>query len=146
MSEQQYHNAFFSLADLPQVAQALLEAAGSTKVWLLEAPMGTGKTTLIKALGETLGVEENMSSPTFGFVNEYRDARDRPIFHLDCYRLQDEEEALDIGIEEYFDSGNYCWIEWPSKIEGLWPEHFFYVELELAEGDARSIQASVVNI
>lgn len=134
-----------SLASLPDIAHALLEFAGEHRVWLFNAPMGTGKTTLIKALGSALGVTENMSSPTFGLVNEYRDKNNTPVFHFDCYRLEDEEEAFDIGIEEYFESGNYCWVEWPSKIEGLWPDCFLYVELALTENNARSITASVVN-
>ncbi len=86
--------------------------------------MGAGKTTLIKQLIKQLGVTDNVSSPTFSLVNEYQNNKGKSIFHFDFYRIKDEVEALDIGIEEYFDTDAYCFIEWSEMIAGLLPpEH-----------------------
>jgi tRNA threonylcarbamoyladenosine biosynthesis protein TsaE len=86
---------------------------------------------LIKSLCQALGVTSNVQSPTFALVNEYEGAKQRIIYHFDFYRIKDELEALDIGIEEYFDQGDYCFVEWPGKIESLWPEHYLLLELHL---------------
>jgi tRNA threonylcarbamoyladenosine biosynthesis protein TsaE len=129
----------YTLPELPLVASRLLQEAGDRRVWLFEAPMGAGKTTLIKALAAALGVQGPVSSPTFGLVHEYEAGNGAPIYHFDCYRLRDEEEALGIGVGEYFDSGHYCWVEWPSKIEGLWPAEVFYLEIAILGEDLREI-------
>ena len=134
----------YTLNKLNEIAQQLIEAAGKERIWLFDAQMGAGKTTLIKALAQQLGVEDTVSSPTFGIVNEYLDEEGQEVYHFDCYRLKDEEEALDIGIEEYFDSGAYCWIEWPSQIEGLWPETYFSVEIEILSEEKRKISYKIV--
>src|SRR5688500_13654390 len=83
--------------------------------------MGSGKTTFIKVIGAALGVTDHMSSPTFSIVNEYLAKDDRKVYHFDFYRIKNEAEAYDIGTEEYFYSGNYCFIEWPEKIPSLIP-------------------------
>ena len=101
---------------LGRVALELLSAAGDINVWLFFGEMGSGKTTLIKAVGKALGVTEGMSSPTFSIVNEYEAGDGRKIYHFDLYRLKDEKEVFDIGAEEYFYSDAYCFIEWPEKI------------------------------
>lgn len=92
--------------------------------------MGAGKTTLIKALAGKYGVLDQVSSPTFGIVNQYEDKEENVFYHFDFYRLDDPTEALDIGIEEYFYSGNYCWLEWAEKIEAFLPENFFLIKIE----------------
>lgn len=109
------------LTDLKQVAQSWLAAAGDTKVWLFYGEMGAGKTTLIKAICRELGVEEVMASPTFAIVNEYPGAGGSRVFHFDFYRIGSETEAYDIGTEDYFYSGDYCFVEWPEKIPSLIP-------------------------
>jgi tRNA threonylcarbamoyladenosine biosynthesis protein TsaE len=124
-----------SLEDLPAAASVLLEEAAAASVILFEGPMGAGKTTLIKELCRQLGVEENVSSPTFALVNEYEGRERKLIYHFDFYRINDEREALDIGAPEYFESGNLCLIEWPSLIPNLLPEHYLLVELEVGEDD-----------
>jgi tRNA threonylcarbamoyladenosine biosynthesis protein TsaE len=106
--------------DLPKVAQKLLFNIKS-KVWLLCGPMGSGKTTLIKTLVKILGVTDMTSSPTFSLVNEYISHKGDILYHFDFYRIKKEEEALDMGIDDYFYSGNYCFVEWPDKIENLVP-------------------------
>jgi tRNA threonylcarbamoyladenosine biosynthesis protein TsaE len=127
-----------SISDIPP---AMLDFAGDQKVFLFYGDMGAGKTTLIKAICEYLGVTEPATSPTFSIVNEYR-GRDSKLFHFDFYRLKNETEALDLGYEEYFDSGNYCFIEWPEKIAGLLPEHFIKVEIRVQTHNSRDITLS----
>ena len=95
--------------------------------------MGAGKTTLIKAICEELGVKENISSPTFSIVNEYHSAPGRKIYHFDFYRIKDLSEAYDMGYEEYFYSGACCFIEWPEKIDGLLPEEALKLEISVVE-------------
>ena len=108
-----------NLSDLTSVAQEITKQTLDKKIVLLNGEMGVGKTTLVKEIAKLLGVEENVSSPTFSIVNEYHG--NEVIFHFDFYRLEEEEEAYDFGVEEYFDSGNLCLIEWPEKISNLLP-------------------------
>jgi tRNA threonylcarbamoyladenosine biosynthesis protein TsaE len=103
--------------------------------------MGAGKTTFIKAICKFLGVDENISSPTFSIVNEYRTSNNQKIFHFDFYRLKSEHEALDIGCEEYFYSGHYCFVEWPEKIIYLLPEDSVHVSIK-TENSSRLISYS----
>src|ERR1035437_1284140 len=98
---------------LPHVASDIIEAIKNTKVVLFYGEMGSGKTTLIKEICKQLGVKGSISSPTYGLVNEYHTKDNDTIYHLDLYRIKNIEECLDMGIEEYIDSGNYCFIEWP---------------------------------
>lgn len=120
------------LSQLPQIATQLLELAAKKKIFLFEAPMGAGKTTIIKALCKELGVKEPITSPTFSIVNEYT-GNNGPIYHFDFYRLKDEQEAYDLGYEEYFYSGNYCFVEWPQKINSLLPDDAFLIQIELVD-------------
>lgn len=98
-----------------------------------------GKTTLIKELCKQLGVVENVSSPTFSIVNEY-EAKEEKIYHFDFYRLKDEQEAFDLGYEEYFYSGNYCFVEWPEKIENLLPENAVSISITGNSEGERTIE------
>lgn len=106
---------------LPEAAAEFLKAAEGASVIAFDAPMGAGKTTFISALCRAMGVEDDVSSPTFSIVNEYVGDDDRLIYHFDCYRLENLEEALDMGAEDYLESGNLCLIEWPDVIEPLLP-------------------------
>jgi tRNA threonylcarbamoyladenosine biosynthesis protein TsaE len=114
--------------ELNGVAEYLVEAAGKLKVWMLFGEMGVGKTTLIKAITKQLGVKEVVQSPTFSIVNEYSGGKIK-IFHFDFYRIKNEEEAFDIGVDEYFDSGQFCFVEWPEKIPSLVPCQFFEIRI-----------------
>lgn len=109
----------YTLKDLPETASKIIEQA-SCKTLLFYGEMGVGKTTLIKELVKQLGSKDVVSSPTFSLVNEY-DSENGPLFHFDFYRIEDEMEALDIGIEEYFDRDNWVFIEWPEKIKTFLP-------------------------
>lgn len=110
----------FSLDQIDQVAQQVL-AQNLKNIILFHGTMGTGKTTFIKAIARHLGVKDMTSSPTFSLVNEYSTNDDKTLYHFDLYRLNSEEEAYDMGIDEYFYSGSLCLIEWPEKTPNLIP-------------------------
>lgn len=127
------------LRELPTFAHTLLAAAGPHRVWLFKGDLGSGKTTLIKQICAALGVTSPTSSPTFSIINVYPRAAGGSVYHVDCYRLKHAGEALDIGLEEYLSSGNYCLVEWPEKIEPLLPDQAFVVELRKQEPEIRQI-------
>ena len=129
------------LHELDAVADQLLEAGKAQPVWLLDGPMGAGKTTLVKALCRRLGVVNTVQSPTFSIVNEYITSEGKPIYHFDCYRLRNEAEALDIGLEEYLDSGDFCLVEWPERISSLLPAESWTIQIRL-EGETRIIETN----
>jgi tRNA threonylcarbamoyladenosine biosynthesis protein TsaE len=128
----------FTIQELPQVAALILKSA-STKNLLFYGEMGVGKTTLIKQLAKELNVKDSIGSPSFSIVNEYK-AENDIIYHFDFYRIEDKIEALDIGIEEYFYSGNWNFIEWPEKIDGLLPENADKVYLTNNNNGSRTIK------
>ena len=124
-----------SLEELPKAAKALLKWIGGGHVVALYGAMGVGKTTLIKALCAALCVEDQVSSPTFTLINEYRTTLGRMIYHFDFYRIKKIEEAFDLGCEEYFDAPGLCLIEWPELIELLLPDDTLRVKIsELPDG------------
>lgn len=119
----------YELSDIALVASELIKSADNERIWVFQGSMGAGKTTLIKALARKFGIVDQVSSPTFGIVNQYENIDKNVFYHFDFYRIDDPTEALDIGIEEYFYSGNYCWIEWAEKIEAFLPENFFLIKI-----------------
>lgn len=119
----------YSLDQIQDVARQIIAEAGEEKIWVFQGQMGAGKTTMIKALAKEMGVKDQVSSPTFGIVNEYETAAASKIFHFDFYRLDDPTEALDIGIEEYFYGGEFCWIEWAEKIAQFLPDEFLLIRI-----------------
>jgi tRNA threonylcarbamoyladenosine biosynthesis protein TsaE len=123
------------LSELPAAAKELLKSFDGEKVVAFQGPMGAGKTTLIKALCEELGVKDTISSPTFSIVNEYRTAKGEKIYHFDFYRIKSVDEAYDMGYEEYFYSKAYCFIEWPEKIGELMPLNYEKVTIEVRGTD-----------
>lgn len=128
------------LGDLPEVAERIIDFGQNVTVWLFIGEMGAGKTTLIKTLCEKLQVLDQVSSPTFSIVNEYLTAKDDTVYHFDFYRLEDAEEAVAIGAEDYFFSGNLCLIEWPQIIANLLPDEYMLVQIEALEDGVRSIK------
>lgn len=126
--------------ELPTAAYSLLKFAENEKIFLFQGEMGAGKTTLIKSLCLQLGMIDNVSSPTYSIVNEYVFPEGK-IYHFDFFRIKNETEAFDIGFEEYLMSGEYCFIEWPQMIAGLWPEHFIEIKIVEVENGIRKISA-----
>lgn len=128
-------------ADLPECARRLIDFAGDIRVWLFYGAMGIGKTTFINSICKVLGISDTTSSPTFALVNEYG-GNGRTVYHFDLYRIRDQQEALDFGIEEYFGSGNYCLIEWPEKIPDLLPEQALAIHMNELDQGAREVTAN----
>jgi len=128
----------FSLDQLEEVAKQILEQ-NPNKVILFHGEMGVGKTTLIKVLAKTLGVNDVTSSPTFSLVNEYQTANNQKVYHFDFYRIKNEIEALDMGADEYLYSGNWCFIEWAEKVENLIPESHSVISISLLADGKRSL-------
>lgn len=140
-SEEQFRQVTES--DLAGVVNAIVTRLEKVPVWIFHGDLGAGKTTLIKAIGTVIGVDDAMSSPTFAIVNEYHSRQFGRVYHFDCYRLKSEIEALDIGFEEYFGSGYPCFIEWPEKIPSLLPEARGEVTLTFEDQTRRTIVISV---
>jgi len=129
----------YTLSEIPAVAEQII-ASSKYKILLFYGEMGTGKTTLIKEISKQLGVEEVVSSPTFSLVNEYIPRKGESIYHFDFYRMENEEEAYDIGVEEYFYSKNWCFVEWPMQIKNLLPLESVAIYLTLNSDHTRTIQ------
>ena len=125
--------------EIQKVANSILKEFAS-KFFAFYAPMGAGKTTLIKALVKELGGVDEVSSPTFGLVNEYADVEGNLIaYHFDFYRLTDEMEALDFGLEDYFKTDAYIFMEWPEKIPSLLPDNLAALKIEILDATTRSL-------
>jgi tRNA threonylcarbamoyladenosine biosynthesis protein TsaE len=127
----------YNLNEIDTIAQQVI-AQNPQKVILFNGLMGVGKTTFIKALSKRLGVENPTSSPTFSLVNEYQ-AKEGLVYHFDVYRLKNEMEALDFGIEDYLYSGNWCFIEWAEKIPNLIPEKHNVITIEILDNGNRKL-------
>lgn len=130
-----------SLEDLPEIARKIVHFSDKETIWAFYGEMGAGKTTLIKEIASCLEMGDHVSSPTFSLVNEYRSPAGEIIYHFDFYRIKNLEEAIDLGTEEYFYSGNLCLIEWPSLILPLLPERYLRIQIT-PNGSHRTIQVS----
>lgn len=130
-------NCTYTLQELPQIAGKVLNQLPSKTV-LFYGDMGVGKTTLIKELAKLLGSQDPVSSPTFSLVNEYALPEDK-LYHFDFYRLEDVEEAYDMGVEEYLDSDHWKFIEWPDKIASIIPEDNVSIELKKNTNGSRTL-------
>lgn len=129
----------FQLNDLPGVVATVWNRYQNHKVWLFEAGMGAGKTTFIHALCEFLQVKDAISSPTFAIVNEYRSPVAGTIYHMDWYRLKNEEEAIQAGIEDYLLSNCLCLVEWPDKAPGILPDNSLPISLQIVDAQSRRL-------
>ena len=127
--------------ELKNVAEKLINCFPGQHIFAFYGKLGAGKTTFIQTLCKILGTEDNVTSPTFALINEYKTANSRSIFHFDFYRIKNIEEAFDLGYEDYLFSGNYCLIEWPELIESLLPENIVRVKIEVMENETRLITA-----
>jgi tRNA threonylcarbamoyladenosine biosynthesis protein TsaE len=131
-------------AELAPVAKYLIELSQQYKVFTFTGDLGAGKTTLIKELCKQLGVQDTVSSPTFGLVNIYHTKSQKDVYHFDCYRLKDISEVYDIGFEEYVDSGNICFIEWPEIVEPLLPPNYIAVTITIRKDSERQFSIKTI--
>ncbi|MBL31065.1 MAG: tRNA (adenosine(37)-N6)-threonylcarbamoyltransferase complex ATPase subunit type 1 TsaE [Flavobacteriaceae bacterium] len=129
----------YSLNEIDSISQKISNKL-ENKVVTFKGPMGSGKTTMIKSICRQLGFDDNVSSPTFSIVNSYENSSNDMIFHLDLYRIEKIEELMDIGIEEYLDSGNWCFIEWPEIIDRLLNFKHTQIELSILNNFKRRIK------
>lgn len=132
------------IGDLPAIAKALLDDLGNSRIVAFDGQMGAGKTTFIQNVLRAMGIEETHGSPTYSLVNEYKSPFYGTVFHFDLYRLNSEEEAYDIGIEEMIYGEAYCFIEWPDKVLHLLPEDTVFVKIRLNEDLNRVISWETV--
>jgi tRNA threonylcarbamoyladenosine biosynthesis protein TsaE len=128
--------------DIRNYMQQIFEFAQGITIWLFVGEMGAGKTTTIKAMCQALEVNDEVNSPTFSIVNEYFSNKIGTIYHFDCYRLKNPEEAHQIGIEDYFYSGYHCFVEWPQKVEELLPDQFLMLNFEKVDETTRLLKVS----
>jgi len=128
-----------TVEELEKIAPEILKTIGSRRVVTFDAAMGAGKTTLIKALCEAIGTDSIVNSPTFAIVNDYETTTGDSVFHFDMYRLKNIVEAIDMGCEDYFYSGSYCFIEWPEIIESLLPDNIAKISISVGKDNVREI-------
>lgn len=132
-------NQIFTLDNIDAVAEEFLRFIRNVKVVAINGNMGAGKTTFIQAVCRQMGVTDHMSSPTYPIIQQYKTANDLTINHIDVYRLKDEEEAVQAGVEDAINSGDYCFIEWAEKIAKILPLHFISIFIEPADHTNRRI-------
>jgi len=123
------------IEELPAVAESLLNFCKYDRIFAFYGEIGAGKTTFIKAICGLLGIKDNVVSPSFAIVNEYKG--EGTVYHMDFYRLKDEQEAIEIGLEEYFGSDAFVFIEWPSKIDRFLPESVVRVDIQVTNGSRK---------
>lgn len=127
------------LSEIESVAHEIISTSKEKKIICFEGNLGAGKTTIIQALCTELGVEGEMSSPTYSIVNEYETKAGDKIYHMDLYRLKTLEEVLDAGIEDYFYEKNYCFIEWPEVAKQILPEKIVQIQVEKISENKRKL-------
>lgn len=132
-----------SVSGLKSIVKSILQDLPDQYVFAIDGKMGVGKTTIIKTFCKELGVKEVVSSPTFALINEYKRNNNLPVFHFDFYRIKKVSEVFDIGYEEYFYSGNYCFIEWPEIVSQLLPNSYVYITIDEEDSGKRIITYSL---
>ena len=133
----------FRLGDIDQAAQAFLPYIGQHRVIAFHGEMGAGKTTFIHALCAAMGVQDTVSSPTFSIINQYQNAEGISIYHMDLYRIRDEAEAIQAGVEDALYSGNICLVEWPEKAAGIFPDNSLTVRLYTTGTESRKLEINL---
>ncbi len=133
----------FSLDTINQTAEQLLKQYKIYSVWAFHGSLGAGKTSIISALGKQLKISDPVSSPTFSIINEYKLPDGKTVFHMDWYRLNNEEEAIQAGVEECILSGAVCWIEWPEQAPGLLPDNCLHLYIEIIDEQTRRIFSKI---
>ena len=134
----------YTLNQTDEIAVQLVKQYGTQPVWVFQAPMGAGKTTLIAAIGKALGIKEAMSSPTFSIMNEY-EVQGKLIYHMDWYRLENEAEARQAGVEAAMEEADMSLVEWPEKAPNLVPANAVMLHIEMLDPNSRRIFCNHVN-
>lgn len=132
-----------TLEKLEQHAAEFIKHAGEKRLFAFHGEMGAGKTSFIAAVCRQLKVQDVVNSPTYAIINEYRTDKNIPVYHMDLYRLNDEAEAINAGLEDYLYSGNYCFVEWPEKAPGIFPPHTLHCYLESRGDNSRKLQINL---
>lgn len=133
------YNFILTLDNIEDIAEAILELYPQESVYLFYGEMGGGKTTLIKALCDQLDVVSDVTSPTFAIINEYWTQQQEPIYHFDFYRIEKDQEVIDLGVHDYIESGHYCFIEWPEKVDHLLKPPYVVVKINQLSPDTREV-------
>ncbi len=133
----------FTLDKIKETAQQFINAVGDYKVFALNGEMGAGKTTFVHAVCEAMGVKDAIASPTFSIINHYSTIKGEVIYHMDLYRLKDEEEAVQAGVEDCLYSGNWCFVEWPQKAPGIFPDNTTQVTISVIDMNTRKLKINL---
>lgn len=130
---------YFDFVEIERTAKKFLKATGGYRVFAFCGDLGAGKTSFITSLCNVLGVTETVTSPTYSIIQEYKAADNKPIFHMDLYRLNSKEEAIDAGVEDCLLSNDICMVEWPEKAPGIFPEDTIYSDIEILSESKRKL-------
>jgi tRNA threonylcarbamoyladenosine biosynthesis protein TsaE len=130
----------FTLDEITDTAKAVLADMANNKVLAFHGEMGAGKTTFIHALCEVMGVQDVVTSPTFSIINQYKTNDDQTIYHMDLYRIKDENEAINAGMEDCLYSGNICLVEWPEKAGGIFPDDTLHITISSVDDNTRKLK------
>ena len=133
----------FTLAKIKETAKKFMDTTANYRVFAVDGEMGVGKTTFVHAVCEVMGVKENIASPTFSIINHYSTTKGEIIYHIDLYRLKDEEEAIQAGVEDCLYSGNYCFVEWPQKAAGIFPDNTIQVSITVIDMNTRKLKINL---
>ncbi len=130
----------FALEQIKEAADKILADTANYKVFAFHGEMGAGKTTLIHALCEAMGVKDVITSPTFSIINQYKTNDGQTVYHMDLYRIKDENEAINAGIEDCLYSGNICFVEWPEKAPGIFPDNTLHIKITSVDDNTRKLK------
>jgi tRNA threonylcarbamoyladenosine biosynthesis protein TsaE len=130
----------FSLNGIEAAAKNLLTQTGNYKVFAFHGEMGAGKTTFIHALCEAMGITDVVTSPTFSIINQYKTKEGQTVYHMDLYRIKDENEAINAGVEDCLYSGNVCLVEWPEKAPGVFPDETLHIYITSIDDNTRKLK------
>ena len=133
----------YTLEQIHQTAIKLLAASSGYKLFAFHGEMGTGKTTFIHALCEAMGVKDAVTSPTFSIINQYKTADGQTVYHMDLYRVKDENEAINAGVEDCLYSGNICLVEWPEKAPGIFPDSTLHITITSVDDNTRKLKINL---
>ena len=133
----------FTLDKIQEAAKKFIDATAGYSVFAIQGEMGAGKTTFVHAVCEAAGVKDNIASPTFSIINHYSTLKGQIIYHIDLYRLKDAEEAIQAGVEDCLYSGDWCFVEWPQKAPGIFPDNAVQVSITVIDMNTRKLKINL---